>query len=300
MSANARLALGTAQLGAAYGVANRAGALDEANARAVLQAAIDAGINCLDTAPAYGESEARIGRFLADTGVELRIVTKLTAPPAGLSSTELAAHVEMQLTRSLRALRVPSVYALLLHSPESLHVHGARLIDALREAQARGRIQHWGLSVYDPKELAEVVPHSALTAVQYPFNLFDRRFVAPGSSVKDHTTLRLRFARSALLQGLFSLAPDAVPGHLTAARPWLERLRARCAELELDPVQAAIDFARTRSQADYVVIGAESVTQVREWTRTSAPAQVDRAQQLAETIEAVPAAVYDPRQWKVD
>ena len=58
-----RLTLGTAQLGPAYGIANREGRLDDASADAVLSAGWDAGMRWFDTARAYGDSEQRIGAW---------------------------------------------------------------------------------------------------------------------------------------------------------------------------------------------------------------------------------------------
>ena len=57
------LILGTAQLGMAYGAANRRGMLSDFQARELLESAWDAGIRWFDTARAYGESERRLGEF---------------------------------------------------------------------------------------------------------------------------------------------------------------------------------------------------------------------------------------------
>lgn len=57
-----RLMLGTAQLGMAYGVANTAGRPDFRQAVRLIAAAADGGVNCFDTAAAYGDSEVILGR----------------------------------------------------------------------------------------------------------------------------------------------------------------------------------------------------------------------------------------------
>ena len=80
------LGLGTAQLGVAYGISNRSGRPSEAEASAILECALEQGIDTIDTAPAYGESEALLGRLLP-AGADVRIVTK-TEPLAG---TEVSA-----------------------------------------------------------------------------------------------------------------------------------------------------------------------------------------------------------------
>ena len=71
-----RLAVGTAQFGMDYGVANAAGRMTFDDARAVVQLARANGIDTIDTAVAYGESQSTLGRI----GVAgLRVVTKLPA-----------------------------------------------------------------------------------------------------------------------------------------------------------------------------------------------------------------------------
>ncbi|MFD0516840.1 aldo/keto reductase [Paractinoplanes durhamensis] len=89
------LILGTAQLGMAYGIANRTGAPDDDAAAGILAAARDLGITHLDTARAYGDSENRIG---VAAPPELAIITKV-APGA-----DTAAAVRASVDASRAAL----------------------------------------------------------------------------------------------------------------------------------------------------------------------------------------------------
>ena len=56
-----RLALGTVQLGMPYGIANLTGQVSHQQAKAMLQLALTNGIDTLDTAMSYGDSEACLG-----------------------------------------------------------------------------------------------------------------------------------------------------------------------------------------------------------------------------------------------
>ena len=58
------LSLGTVQLGLSYGINNADGKPSQETANAILNAALDGGINTLDTAGAYGDSEVVIGNWL--------------------------------------------------------------------------------------------------------------------------------------------------------------------------------------------------------------------------------------------
>src|SRR5579871_3835584 len=105
-----RLALGTAQLGQRYGITNRSGQPAWEEARGIVDHARTAGIDTVDTAIVYGDSEAILGRV----GIGgLRIVTKLPALPQ--EEADVSGGVRAQVTGSLSRLRCGRLYALMLH-----------------------------------------------------------------------------------------------------------------------------------------------------------------------------------------
>ncbi|RZK44049.1 MAG: hypothetical protein EOO59_22115 [Hymenobacter sp.] len=94
-----RLALGTAQFGLAYGLNNQTGQPSKTAVAEVLAAAQAAGLTLLDTAAAYGNSEARLGE-LVGSNAAFDLLTKLPAgPPA-----QVAQHLREALTRLRPAL----------------------------------------------------------------------------------------------------------------------------------------------------------------------------------------------------
>ena len=110
-----RLALGTAQFGLPYGIANQAGQVSRKDVSAMLQLAASNGIDTLDTAIAYGESEKSLGQ----AGTQgFRVVTKLPALPD--DCPQVIPWVSEQVDASFTRLGVSSVYGLLLHRPEQL------------------------------------------------------------------------------------------------------------------------------------------------------------------------------------
>src|SRR3990172_7552207 len=110
-----RLALGTAQFGLPYGIANQGGQVKRSAAKAMLQLAAANGIDILDTAISYGESET----YLGEAGTQgFKLVTKLSAVPNGCA--DVSGWVQEQLVASLSRLGVSAVYGLLLHCPQQL------------------------------------------------------------------------------------------------------------------------------------------------------------------------------------
>jgi len=125
------LGLGTAQLGLPYGVSNRAGQPSEAEAAAILERALKAGVRTFDTAPAYGESEALVGRLLPDTA-EARIVTKTPPLTAAEVTEDDCEALRRSAERSCERLRRERLDALLVHHGSDLGLPGGgRLAEAV-------------------------------------------------------------------------------------------------------------------------------------------------------------------------
>ena len=114
------LGLGTVKFGRNQGVKYpREFALpSDREALALLELAWDLGINLLDTAPAYGESEERLGRLLRQCQQDWVIVTKVGEEfHAGQSCFDFsAAATRASVERSLRRLGVEALDAVLIHS----------------------------------------------------------------------------------------------------------------------------------------------------------------------------------------
>ena len=110
-----KLVLGTVQFGLPYGIANQVGQVSLAEGTSILQLATACGIDTLDTAIAYGESEQRLGQI----GVKgWQIVSKL--PPIPDGTAQPIRWVETEVASSLQNLNVSSLYGLLLHRPLQL------------------------------------------------------------------------------------------------------------------------------------------------------------------------------------
>lgn len=296
----ARLALGTAQLGMRYGIANRHGQPSARSAHAILAGARDAGIEWFDTAPGYGESEAVVGRFLRRTpgAAALRICTKLPALCADLPSTQVWKCASDHLERSRRELGRDTIDLYLLHQPRDLRRHGAALSDCLQDFRRRGWIGQAGASVYAPAEARAAVSGGVGGGIQYPFNLLDRRFVTSGctATLRRHGTLS--FARSPLLQGVLGLPAARLPRRVAGARAYLRTLSAALRPYRLSTAAAAIAFAAQESGADWIVVGAETPEQVDELAqaiRIRLPPELVAL--FTRRLARVPAGVRDPRRW---
>ena len=255
-----RLALGTVQFGLDYGVANSGGRVTLQDARNIICQAELNGVDTLDTAIAYGASEATLGQV----GVEdWSVITKLPALPADCQG--VAAWVTAQIEQSISRLGVRQLQGVLLHRPDDLlGENGSRLVKALEGLKAEGLTRQIGVSVYGPEQLEKLTATMALDLVQAPLNILDRRLVASGwaSRLKDRGTEV--HVRSAFLQGLLLMPSDQRPAKF-ALWPeiwiewsrWLERTG-------LTPLQACLAYALGVAEVDRVVVGVDSLVQLNE------------------------------------
>jgi aryl-alcohol dehydrogenase-like predicted oxidoreductase len=258
------LALGTAQLGQPYGIANRSGQPDEKTAHAILDVAWRAGIRHVDTAQAYGESETIIGRYLhrnfAAAAAGMRVITKLRPD---LDSTH-AAEVQASLQSSWARLGHRPVWGVLLHREELLQHWDGCLGESLREWRARGRIQHLGVSVYSEEGMAKAIEAPDIEIIQAPLSPLDRRMQRAGLVVGAEIAGKKLFARSVLLQGLIALEPREAIRRLPIAADAVRRLAGFCARRDIDRREFAIGYARHLAPSALLVIGSETPAQVRD------------------------------------
>jgi aryl-alcohol dehydrogenase-like predicted oxidoreductase len=256
-----KLALGTVQFGLPYGVANQRGQVSPAEAAAILAAARNAGIDTIDTAIAYGDSEACLGQ----AGVAgLKLVTKL--PPVPPQCGDVAVWVRAQVLASLHRLGLERLHGLLLHQVGQLSgAHGAVLVACLQTLKAEGLVDKIGVSIYDPDDLKMATAVGLIDLVQAPFNLFDRRLLHSGylHRLAEHGTEV--HVRSAFLQGLLLMSPAAVPAKFA---PWAEQLGAWHGWLGAHPhisaARACLAFVAGHTQVDRIVIGVDDLPQLQQ------------------------------------
>jgi aryl-alcohol dehydrogenase-like predicted oxidoreductase len=292
------LALGTAQLGMAYGIANRAGPLDERAAHTILDTAWRGGIRYLDTAQAYG-SEGIIGRYLVDNPAaavaRMRITTKLR-PDLDVACAD---EIQATLADSRERLGRSPVWGMLLHREELLPHLSGRLGEILREWRARGRIRHLGVSVYTEAGMARALEAPDVEIIQAPLSPLDRRMSRAGLIAGAEAAGKKLFVRSVLLQGLIALEPREAARRLPLAADAVQRLAAFCEYHRVDRREFAIGYARHQAPSALLVIGAETPAQVRDNCDLVAGGQ-DRARAYEEWDSHWPAddpILVNPSRW---
>lgn len=136
----------------------------------VLNAALDAGINFIDTARAYTDSEAKIGQHIAKRRSEYYLATKSMArDKVGMAK---------DIDTSLSTMRTDYIDLYQVHNIQKReHLNAVMApggaLEALKEAQIAGKIKHIGVTGHSLELLVEALKTNEFSTVQVPFNFVE-------------------------------------------------------------------------------------------------------------------------------
>jgi aryl-alcohol dehydrogenase-like predicted oxidoreductase len=233
--------------------------VDEAGA--ILRHAWAHGVDTLDTAPAYGESEQRLGEI----GVgNWRVISKLPVRMPR-SSDGVAGFVDESVHLSLERLKIARLGGLLLHRSEQLLGQFPDvLLTALQAMKSQGLVEKIGVSIYGPDELDAVWPHFQPDLVQAPFNVFDRRLLTSGWLARLHEAGTEVHVRSIFLQGLLLMEPERLPAMFTRWQSLWQRWSQWLRTESLTPLEACVGFASSSPEVGRIVVGVDNLKQLDE------------------------------------
>jgi len=174
--------LGTWQLGADWGD------VEESDALAVLDAAVEAGVTVFDTADVYGDgrSESLIGRYVAEhDDVELTVATKMGRRLDQVPENYVLDNFRGWVDRSRRNLAVDQLDLVQLHCPPTAVFSSDEVYDALDTLVEEGSIAAYGVSVETCDEALTAISRRGTATVQIILNVFRRKpldFVLPAAA----------------------------------------------------------------------------------------------------------------------
>ena len=295
------LSLGTVQLGLNYGINNADGKPSQETSNAILDCAIANGINCLDTAAAYGDSEVVIGNWLKTVDPANRpfIVTKAARiEPMPLDA--LRDDMKKRVAESKKRLGVEQLDMLMLHHFDDYLANQETLLKVMQELKAEGDVRFIGASAYSHHDYG-VLADAGFDATQIPINIFDWGQIENGGLKKLEQSGMMVFVRSVYLQGLVFQDPDHLAPGMEFARDTLVKFRALCAKYNMSPAALAMAYAVSLPGVTSLVLGSEKVEQVQQNVELLEQAAELTAEQMAEIRENfidTPNRVLNPSIWK--
>jgi aryl-alcohol dehydrogenase-like predicted oxidoreductase len=205
----ARVALGTWAMGGWMW-----GGTDQRESVATIRAALEQGINLIDTAPVYGfgVSERIVGQALAAAGLRARAVI---ATKVGLEwhdgkvyRNATRERIMREIEESLRRLRTDYIDIYQVHWPDPL-VPIEETAEAMRTLHDQGKIRAIGVSNFSVEQMERFRKVAPLHVLQPPYNLFERAIegkILPYCRANNIAT----FGYGALCRGLLSgrMRPD--------------------------------------------------------------------------------------------
>ena len=210
----------------AWAIGGTWGEVTVAEAKATLNAALDAGMTFIDTADVYGDgrSERIIRDVLATrSGPRPYVATKAgrrmnPMTTAGFTRAALEGYID----RSRENLGMDCLDLVQLHCPPTPVYDSAAVYGALDEIKAKGKIANYGVSVQTIDEALTAMRHPGVVSVQIIYNLFRQRpaesFFAAAAKARVAVIARVPLA-SGLLTGKMSAASTfAADDHRTFNR----------------------------------------------------------------------------------
>jgi aryl-alcohol dehydrogenase-like predicted oxidoreductase len=282
-----RIVLGGAQLGLPYGILNGGETLSREEVARILDTAVDRGIDSIDTAIAYGQSESIIGETSQN---RFNIISKL--PPLPVDISNVSEWVHSQVQGSLSRLKCTSLDALLLHRPQDLTgAQGVELYAAIKSLMAEKMIDRFGVSIYSPDDLEGIIGTFDIHVVQAPLNVFDRRILGVTDQL---SALNIEVhVRSIFLQGVLIASPQDRPQRF---EPWSEHFALFDEWVRSSGVSAmacCMGFALQQSGIAKLVIGTTSAESLDEIMNSIPNSVLEVPTHLQSSVEQL----IDPRIW---
>jgi aryl-alcohol dehydrogenase-like predicted oxidoreductase len=207
------ISLGTWQVGGKWGHD-----FSDANADSILNKAVDAGINFIDTADVYsdGDSEKAVGRLVRSRKEKIYVATKC--------GRQLQPHVaeayQVPVLRefvesSLSNMGLETIDLIQLHCPPTAVYYRPEIFELFQRLKEEGKVQNLGVSVEKVEEALKAIEYSNVTTVQIIFNMFRQRpaelFFKEAKRKDIGIIVRVPLA-SGLLTGKFSATTEFTSG----------------------------------------------------------------------------------------
>jgi aryl-alcohol dehydrogenase-like predicted oxidoreductase len=249
-----KLILGAAQLGMDYGINNLRGQIPADEVKILLDTALNHGIDTIDTAFNYGNSERVIGQYLFNSQKEFKMISKLPHCDAS--------EIEGYFYKSLAFLNIDRFYGYLLHDFQA-YINDPGLWRKLEILKKEGKVEKIGFSLYYPQQLDLLIERKvAFDLLQVPYSVFDRRFEDYFPALKK-AGIEVN-VRSVFLQGLVFKKIDEMSGQFNKIKHKMTKLRAIADQNKQTVAAACLGFTLANNKIDKVVIGVDSLENLKD------------------------------------
>lgn len=264
------IALGTVELGMDYGIrtGKPTNKPEEKVAARLLNRALDLGVNFIDTAAAYGDSEAIIGRALHKRRSEFYLATKcLHRLDEGLDNQSSRRHIRQSIEQSLHNLKTDRIDLIQIHGRdfsdiERRMMEEGEILEELEQAREEGKVRYIGYSSYSEQASLLAIENGRWDTLQIAYNIFDQRpaeRVIPAARAHDVGIV----IRSALLKGALTKKAEHLPPHLAELVGRTNDI-AEVLDGAYTLPQAALRFVLSNPSISTIIVGADKMEYLDE------------------------------------
>ncbi len=279
-----------------------AGGVDETER--IMRRAIELGINAIDTAPAYADSESTIGRAIGSIDAPIVMTTKLGGRPLPFNAQDIDG-LRYSVEESLRLLGRDQIDVLMIHEPDrpqqypwwtSYDPLDGPVLQLIDELKCSGKIRFAGLAGTTVTELARLVESNSFDVVLTAFN-YSALFREASEALIPAATHRQMgiVAGSTLGQGFLARRFD---DEVRRQPIWLSSSRRRqflafyelLDQAGMTPIELCLRFALSNDFVSTVPIGCKTLAQLEDSVAAveKGPLSADMLERLDEIAGLVP------------
>ena len=260
------ISLGTVELGMDYGIPMQGDHLQpsEADAARTLNCALDLGVNLIDTARAYGESEAIIGRALKSRRDAYLLATKISSSNwEGYTGKELREQVEASIAESLRTLQTDIIDLLYIHNATPELIQRGEIVEIMQRAQEAGYARFIGTTTYGEAAPLAVLEDGRFDCVQVAYNLLDRQLEERVLLLAKANDIGI-VIRSVLLKGALTYRYTHLPDELHELRTVVDEVNSLCDAQSGSLPELAYRFVLANPAVSTALVGTGRVHELQE------------------------------------
>ncbi|MDB9830047.1 aldo/keto reductase [Gammaproteobacteria bacterium] len=286
-----KLILGTAQFKKNYGK-SQFNNLHSKEIKEILEFAYQNQIIELDTAPDYGDSEIQIGQAQTKHLITSKI------PSHKDLSISFADWIEASIHKTLLNTKRKSIETILFHNPhEFIANYSHEVNEKISSIKEMGLIKNAGISVYETREVDQILEIFKPDILQFPLNPFDQRFLE-NNKLKDIRSLGIEtIARSIFLQGVLVSENLKDKEYFQRWDQDFSQWRDYCKSKNLKPYEACISFILGIDSLDGYTLGVGSLKELQEIASAIKMLDISSNLFVNKNFQNQDIDLIDPRRW---
>lgn len=247
-----KIAIGTAQFGLDYGIANNSGRVSYSEINSILDLAHNNQIYTLDTAKSYGDSEKYIGNYLKKRKTNWEVITKIRNIEINIIDQIMDSEKKLTIKPKILLAHTANIF---LNSDFQLK---------LNEIKNKQIINKIGVSLVNENEISQILQSKYTPdVVQLPMNILDTKLYRHGVLNKLKENNIEIHVRSVFLQGLFFLNKNILENKFKEVIPYLEKLNSISANAGLNIAELSLLWVLSLNEVSKVIIGVDNAKQLK-------------------------------------